>query len=254
MLIDIHVQTRATVADGHDPARIIDAAKKAGLSGVAFVERLQSSHSKALLEAGEQGDFPVFIGVEIPTTMGRYLCFAPELDPFMSREEWRQLMAVGLQPPAERVIELFESIGGAVLAGQPYARENGIRLGDNLVYIDGLHGVEALTPAAERADCRLAIEAGVRLGLPLAGGSGLSSSLNDLGKAATLFVDVVSTQAELVEALRNGNFWAVEMGSSGAKPRRPRGDSRRRQSSAGDKRGRGRRRRRGGQSSRGNKD
>ena len=46
----------------------------------------------------------------------------------------------------------------------------------------------------------LAVEAGVKLGLPLVGGSLATGSLSDVGRAATLFAGSVKTQADLVAA------------------------------------------------------
>ena len=57
MLIDLHALTRATEPGGHDPLKIIERAREAGLDGVAFVERLHSSHAKDLIRAGEEADY-----------------------------------------------------------------------------------------------------------------------------------------------------------------------------------------------------
>lgn len=236
MLVDLHAQTVKAGARGSDPAKVIEAARGVGLDGVAFVDRLHSSHAAEVLAAGKAADFPVFVGVEIPAALGRFLCFAPEVDPFYTREEWRQLMALPMAPTAARIAQLFDDLGGAVVVAQPYERENGIRLGDSLVFCDGLAGVEALTPVHSRVDCLLAVEAGIKMGLPLAGGSAGS---HEVGRFATLFSGDLATQADLVEALRAGNFWAVQLGETQAR-RRPRGQSRRRsRGSGGDEKGGG---------------
>lgn len=211
MLIDLHARTRATVPGGHEARKIISAARRAGLDGVAFVDRLHTNHARELTAAGEEEDFPVFIGVEIPALTGRFLCFAPEVDPFFQREEWRQLMAISVNPTVQRVIDLFENVGGAVLAAQPYVRQNGTRLGDKLVLYDRLSGVEVFSPQCRPIERVLAIEAGVKMGLPLAAGSETGRSLGDVGQAATLFSSRVQTQREFVEALRSGEFWAVDL-------------------------------------------
>jgi hypothetical protein len=246
MLVDLHAQSMRVGGRGADPAKVIEAARKVGLDGVAFVERLQSSQAGELLAAGKAADFPVFVGVEIPAALGRFLCFAPEVDPFFTREEWRQLMALPMAPTAARIVQLFDELGGAVLASQPYERENGARLGDSLVFCDGLAGVEALTPAHSRVECMLAVELGIKMGLPLVGGS----AGQEIGRFATLFSSELRTQAELVSALRSGNFWAVQLGDAEARRAGPSGRSRRRTSSGGGEETgggpRGSRRRQGG--------
>lgn len=228
MLIDLHGRTLEATPGGQPPQKVIEAAKKAGLDGIAFVDRLLSSHASALIEAGEAGEMPVFVGVEIPAENGRFLCFAPQVDPFFTREEWRQLMAVSGNPTTQRIVSLFDEIGGAVLAAQPFSRENGVRLGDSLVFCEGLSGVEVLTGGQHPLEATLGIEIGVRLGLPLAAGSRVGNCLDDVGQVATVFSGSITDQAELCQALRGGDFWAARL--RGMPPRPPRRASPRRQS------------------------
>ena len=222
MLIDLHARTKASVPAVPDPEKVISAAQAAGLDGVAFVDRLHSAGANKLIELGKEADFPVFVGVEIPTTMGRFLCFTPEVDPFLSREEWRQLMAVEFTPTYTALSKLFEGLGGAILAAQPYAREKGMRLGDSLVLCDGLHGVEVTTANTSLIDRALAIEAAVKIGLPTTAGSELTRTSSEVGRAATLFTNRIVTQRDLVDALRGGDFWGVELGKRGDTARRAR--------------------------------
>lgn len=228
MLIDLHARTKVSAPNAPTPKKAIRAAKESGLDGIAFVDRMHSTQARDLLALGVSEEFPVFVGVEIVATTGQFLCFAPEVEPFLFREEWRQLMPVGQAPTYQALFQLFDSIGGAVLASQPYFRGDGHRLGDNLVFCDGLHGVEVTTPNHTQIDMILAVEAAVKIGLATVGGSGLTEDLSEIGRAATLFTGEISTQAELVAALRAGDFWAVELNRKGAKPRpKPTGEARR---------------------------
>ncbi len=63
MLIDLHAMTRASEPGGHDPTKIIERAREAGLDGIAFVERLRSSHAKDLLQAGEETEHKIILPV-----------------------------------------------------------------------------------------------------------------------------------------------------------------------------------------------
>jgi len=253
MLIDLHACSNATNPSGPDPARVIRAAKEAGLDGIAFVEEMSSRNAKAVFAAGAEADFPVFVGVELPTTTGRFLCFAPDPDPFLSREEWRQLMAGGIAPNYKSLFELFESVGGAVIASQPYTRGKGSRLGDSITFCDGLHGVEVTTSGTSRIDRVLAVEAAVKLGLPTTAGSARCQRPSDIGRSVTLFATGVTDQASLVAALRAGDFWAVAE-DTGERPQRRgrgrdsegRGDGRREGRGSDRGRGRGRSDRDGG--------
>lgn len=249
MLIDLHARSDASIPGAASARRVLEVAKERRLGGVAFVESLVSSHARAIRAASEAVGIPAFVGVEIPTTIGRFLCFAPQVEPFIHREEWRQCMAGGLAPTYEALFRLFDGVGGAVIASQPYLRDGGTRLGDRVTICEGLHGLELTNAQASPADAKMAAEISVKAGIPSVAGSCASRGLRDIGCYATLFADAVTTQEDLCAALRGGNFWAVTLGeavrTSADRPRREEGEGER----SGDRGERGGRR--GGRGDRG---
>jgi len=58
----------------------------------------------------------------------------------------------------------------------------------------------------------LAAEAADSLHLPCTGGSDARSSLEEVGRAATLFKRSIETQVDLVDALLGRDYWPVMIG------------------------------------------
>jgi hypothetical protein len=143
-------------------------------------------------------------------------------------------------------------MGGAVVAAHPYDRSIERPGGDVLFSLDGLSAVEGLDARRKPAANDLAVEAADHMGLPCVGGSGARESLGEIGKAATLFRDLVRTEADLVAQLRSGTVFSVAIGVTPgpAEARSPRGPGDRRGERGGDRGGR----RDGGRGGRGRGD
>jgi predicted metal-dependent phosphoesterase TrpH len=235
MIVDLHVKAHELMERGHTPEAIIQAAVQAGLDGIGVVDRLQSGALNSLIAQSEERGICVFAGVEIPTLRGSFLCYPPEIDPFLLRQEWRQVTGFGVLPTYGMVSELFSDLGGVIIAPQPFDRdEKGARLGDSVVLIKGLSAIQSATVKSSTLNRNLAVELAMGLGIPTVGGSGHIGRLEDIGKAATLFERDFTQQSEFVSALQLGQFWAIESRHS-SEARRDRGhhDSRQRRSSRG---------------------
>jgi hypothetical protein len=150
-------------------------------------------------------------GAEVATDRGHYLVFFPkpeEIPPFdqvfgpAPESRW----------PVRDVLARVAALGGAVVAARPYDTTVDHPGGDILYTLGGLTAVEVIAPLHPREISYPAIEAAECLGLPCVGGSGARGSLDDLGKAATLFTEAIHNEAELVAALRAGSCWPVEFG------------------------------------------
>jgi hypothetical protein len=87
------------------------------------------------------------------------------------------------------------------------------------------------------------MEAADHMSLPCTGASGAFGSLDEIGKAATLFRDAVASEAELVAQVKAGTVFCVAIGITPGPPERP-GERR-------ERRDRGDRERRGGDRDRG---
>lgn len=214
MLIDIHA--KSSLSDDVDLTldEVFQAASDNGFDGVALCETLSTSYSERVVEHGAQYDLNVFVGLEIPTEAGILLGFAPEIDEFYTAEEWRRYTDFA-RPTPEAVVEMFDDIGGAVIAARPYDRSASVVMGDHIFSLDGLDGVEVVNSRVAQIHNDFAVEAATYMGLPTAGGSDPSDSSDVIGEYGTYFDAEPAEQGEFVHALHAHDFWAVELGQAG---------------------------------------
>lgn len=227
MLIDLHVHSHFSAGVEVTPEQILEFAERLGLDGVAFTERGNSRCADELVAAGAGRGVRVFVGVEIPTDKGVLLCYPQEVDAFFRCEEWRQLVAVGAAS-AQETIDMFRSRGGAVIAAYPYDSDVPWPMGDHIFSLEGLAAIEGYVPRLPAPRNAFAIEAASSMNLPSVGGSDYRGG-DSLGIGATLFGRRVHSQAEFVEAIRDGQVWAAAVGveikdPSGGGERGDRGD------------------------------
>lgn len=226
MLVDLHVYTAPS--GGPSTERAVANAAEFGLDGIAVVDRHASAEVARQVMAGAFGEFPVFVGVEIATAAGDVLIFVPELDPFLTREEWRELEVVGL-PELSDVVEMVERHRGVVLGAHPYDRKRARAPRDRVFSLAALSGLEVWTSTSDATANTLAHEAGARAQVGAFAGSANVSARGSRGPWVTLFADTPGNQRELVEALQGGDFWPVEISdtrerSDDRRPRGPRSD------------------------------
>lgn len=222
MIIDLHVYTRPS--GGPTLADAIKNAENAGVDAILVADKGASEGvARELAALDDTSKVKVFLGVEIPTADGDAVIVVPEIDPFLSREEWRQLTTLGT-PTFEEVTTLVEALGGAVLLTQPYERERAAAPRDRMFALEGIAGVQIANGTSNKNENKLATEAVAKSSLSGFGGSAQLGSRPNM-RWLTLFADAPQTQAELCDALRTGDFWALEvLGNVGPASR----DSRRR--------------------------
>lgn len=248
MLIDLHVHSRHTPGCSLSPLDVVRRAREAGLDGVVFTDMNNLDGLAEIREAARAENFLALCGVELATDRGHYLAFFPDPERVPAPAQ-----IFGTPPwPVQEVIHRVTSMGGAVVAAHPYDRSVERPGGDVLFSLDGLSAVEGLDGRRKAATNDLAVEAADHLGLPCVAGSGAKDSLSEIGRAATLFRDLVRSEAELVAQLRAGTVFSVEVGVEPGPPeaRVPRGAGDRRGDRGGDRGGR----RDGGRGGRGRGD
>ena len=101
VLIDLHTYSRAS--GGASVDNVVSAARAAGLDAVLFADREASAEVARGIARGTFGDFRVFVGVELSTRGGDAILVLPQIDPYLTREEWRELIAFG-RPTLEDVV------------------------------------------------------------------------------------------------------------------------------------------------------
>jgi predicted metal-dependent phosphoesterase TrpH len=211
MLIDLHVHSYLSRDCQLDPRAVLQRAETFGLDGVAFTETNTQDGCDELFDLQRTTKLKIFVGLELATDKGQYLCFfeKPERAP-----EPVQLWGSNREKPwsADECLPKLKSLGAAIVAARPFDREFATPAGDYVKTLNLLSAVEVYNPKVRVGANELAIEAAALLKLPGVGGSDTRGSLDELGYAATVFKNPVTSQAGLVTALREGAFHAVQMG------------------------------------------
>lgn len=206
MLLDFFCYTTATPSCTLDLSTLIEAARDNQLDGLCIIDQQHSRHAVQLGQMAKRAQFFVAVGVELPTTMGTLVAFAPSLEE-MATESWRRLYVMGTPTP-EAVVAHFEA--GAVVARAPFS-EGSRAVRDAIFGIKGLHGLDCLHPNRRRIDNELALEAATAMGISGLAGSAAMDSTELIGSVATAVGKAVHSQAELVECLRAHDAWPVAL-------------------------------------------
>jgi hypothetical protein len=249
MLIDLHVHSHHTRGCTLSPRDVVRRAKESGLDGVAITDLNTLDGLEEIRAAGREERFLALCGVEVATDRGHYLCFFP--DPVKVAAP-PQLFGSATPWPVREVLAKVKELGGAAVAAHPYDKTVERPSGDFIFTLDGLAAVEGLNARRKGPANDLAMEAADHMSLPCTGASGALGSLDDIGKAATLFRDPVASERDVVQQLRAGTVYCVAIGvSPGAAGERRGPERRERGEHRGEHRGEGGGRRRGSRGGRG---
>jgi hypothetical protein len=211
MLIDLHVHSHHTRGCALSPRDVVRRARQVGLDGVAFTDLNTLDGLEEIRAAGRDEGFLALCGVEVATDRGHYLCFFP--DPakvpappqaFGSATPW----------PVREVLARVKALGGVAVAAHPYDKSVERPSGDFIFTLDGLAAIEGLNTRRKGPANDLAVEAADHMNLPCTGASGALGSLDEIGQAATLFRDPVSSEQDVVAQLRAGTVFCVAIGVS----------------------------------------
>jgi hypothetical protein len=209
VLIDLHVHT--DYSDGFDLplSDVIRKASDRGLNAIVLTECDLVPDVKEVQEIAAEAGFPVFVGAEIEFDNGRAIGIpADPTDKRFADCGWTN--DDGL-PSLGQVIDFFKELNGVVLAVHPFLDDGGPYLGHTVCDTTGLVAIEVLCGVSNHMANDRALEAAASMGLPAIGGSDSGPRGERLGQFATVFSQPVSNQAELVEALKSGDAWPVEM-------------------------------------------
>lgn len=226
MLIDLHVHSHHTLGCTLLPRDIVHRTKETGLDGVAITDLNTLEGLEEIRAAGREEGLVSLCGVEITTDRGHYLCFFPDPSKVPAPPQ-----LFGTTPwPVREVIRKVNELGGVAIAAHPYDKTIERPSGDFIFTLEGLCAIEGLNARRQGPANDLAIEAADHMGLPCIGSSGALSSIDDIGKAATLFREPVTSEVELVAQLRSGAVHCVAIGVTPRPPeeagRRERGPER----------------------------
>ena len=242
MLIDVHVHSHHSPGCTLAPRDIVRRAKEAGLDGVVVTDLNTLEGLDEVHAAARELGLVALCGAELVTDHGHYLCYFPQPGRVSAPPQM-----FGTTPwPVHEVVQRVREMGGAVVAAHPYDKGVERPSGDFIFTLDGLAALQGLCARKRGPANDLAIEAADHMTLPCVGGSGAHETLDDIGKAATLFRVPVASEADLVRQLLAGHVFCVSIGGAPAAARGERGgrDRERHGSRRGGDHGRGGRDRR----------
>lgn len=185
---------------------LVGRAKAAGLDGMVVTREGRFPSLDPLRGLAEGQGLKIFSGAKLATNHGLLLCLVPDPKPDMAAD-WVAPDDKGLID-ALSVIDEVSDRGGLTIALRPYDRNVANPMGDNIFTLPGLGAAEVQNGGLSASVNELALEAASNLELPCVGSSS-SSGEQKLGTAATLFRGAVSTEAELIDAIRTGDCWPV---------------------------------------------
>lgn len=211
MLIDLHAHSYLSRGCTLDPSKVLERAASHGLDGVAFTETNTQDGCDELLDLARTSKVKVFVGLELATDKGQYLCFfaRPERAP-----EPVQMWGSNREKPwsADEALPKLKALGAAIVAARPFDRDFPNPAMEYARGLKCLSAVEVYNPKVRAGFNEQAVELAQTLKLPGVAGSDARGSLDELGFAATLFKEPVATQEALVQAILQGKFWPVQMG------------------------------------------
>lgn len=211
MLIDLHVHSYLSRDCPLAPQAVLQRAESFGLDGVAFTEANTQDGCDELLDLARSSRVKVFVGLELSTDRGQYLCFfeRPERAP-----EPVQLWGSNREKAwsADECLPRLKALGAAIVAARPYDRDFPNPASDYVKSLKLLSAIEVYNPKVRLGANEAALEAAHAMGLPGIGGSDAKASLDEVGYAATLFERPIANQAELVKALQGSAYFPVQMG------------------------------------------
>ena len=207
MLIDLHVYTQPS--GGPTLWDAVESAQAAHLDGILVADKRASAATAMAVKNGDFDSFKVFVGVEIATRTGDIILIPSALDPFLTREEWRQLDTINL-PTLEEVRAFAQQEDAAILIVHPYERRRKNAPRDRIFAMEDIQAIEVANSSANYIENHIATEAMGHAQVPAFAGS--ASLRKHQNQWATLFARQIKDQADLVTLLREGNFWPVELG------------------------------------------
>ncbi|MBI5602945.1 MAG: PHP domain-containing protein [Deltaproteobacteria bacterium] len=194
--IDLHVHTALGGDSILKPHELVSRARQVGLDAVCVTEHHSSFLSDPLKKISTETGFPVFQGLEYRAMEGHLLIFGLKIG--------QSDLLKGL--PMQWTIDWVQKRGGVAVPAHPYQRDtlNGF-LGDKVLEIEHIIALEALNASLSARENHLALKAANLLGIKGIGGSDAHGP-SVLGRAYTLFPDLIRTEEELVQALRSGEY------------------------------------------------
>jgi predicted metal-dependent phosphoesterase TrpH len=195
--MDLHVHSSSSGDNDADLEEVIERAVQRGLNGIAVTEHYSYAASEPVerLRQKFRGSIVLVRGVEFSAAEGHCLVFGADTDRLDIRHA-----------PVREVVRRVTEAGGVVIPSHPYRSVNS--LGDLVLDLEGIGGLEGCNGANLHAMNVRAIEIAARLRLPFTGGSD-AHAVSEVGSCYTEFEDPVTPETFL-SLLKSGRFRGVD--------------------------------------------
>ncbi|WP_092591958.1 PHP domain-containing protein [Acidaminobacter hydrogenoformans] len=201
MKFDLHIHELTHSKDSHlSLEQIVLEAKSRGLEGIAITDHDVLGLRAQARFLSARHNLPIFVGVEVYTTLGDILVFG--VDQLPAVEEGKRI-------ESQQLIDYVNSKGGATIAAHPF-RSNGRGLGEALYGLTGLTAIEGYNGRTTKGHNDRAADVALALGIPMTGGSDAHAP-GEVGAYATEVSGVVQTEKDLIQALKKGRCYPVSM-------------------------------------------
>ena len=210
MLIDLHTHTHPSSWDSFlTPDELVEQCKEAGLDGLVLSEHDWAWEPDEVTELARRHNYLVLAGMEINTEDGHILVYGTHEYVFGMHR-------------AHELAEHVERHDGVMVAAHPYRRQAPWVWDDEQQWADALeraerNGAYRYTAAMEILNGRGNLNENLfsqrlaeRTGMPSTAGTD-SHATEDIGKAATYFERDITNERELIEEIRAGRCWAVDL-------------------------------------------
>lgn len=210
MLIDLHTHTHPLSWDSQLSAdELIERSKAAGLDGIVLSEHDWAWDPDEVRALAKRHDFLVLHGIEVNTEHGHILVLGP------------RRYAYGMRR-AQELARMVREADGVMWAAHPYRRHyprdwasdrdwaEAIDRGARNAGYGLVSALEVVNGRGSRRENRVSQRIAERLGLPGTAGTD-SHRIEDIGRAATYFDRVITGAHDLVDELRAGRCWPVDL-------------------------------------------
>ena len=202
MILDLHVHTsRYSPCSKLDPDDLAAKAKEEGLGGICLTEHQVVWSKEEADELARRHGMPVFRGVEVTTTAGDVLVYGLEES------------VEGIITPAE-LKEKVDAAGGISILAHPFRGflvfgfselSMSVEEAAAMPVMQTVSGLEVCNIRVTKPENEMAAKVADHLNLGKFGGSD-AHSVEEVGSCVTIFKKEPANEAELVEALKNGDF------------------------------------------------
>jgi hypothetical protein len=215
-LVDLHVRPVLNEVGRHDVELLAVQARDRGIDGLAVVGCDEGVDLGDTAEVCAATGVHLFAGVELETDAGRLLCYPRTVDGWFLDARWREIEKTnGAGParyPSGEIVRVFSERGGVVVAAGDAATEQ-LPEPQPIAIVPGVAAVAVAVPGGGSGFDERALHAAYTARVACIGGSGAVPGDDRFGAVATVFALPPTSQEALVDGLRSGRVWPVEIGA-----------------------------------------